>query len=128
MTVPFGRVPLVITGAVAEGEPIVMEMGADAVLPEASFAVIVRLEVPVAVGVPLMTPVAGLRARPEGRVPAVMLKVYGVVPPVACTVVVYGVPMVPPGGFALTIARAVPVPGPVLPAAKMVTVLVAVMV
>ncbi len=40
-----------------------------------------------AVGVPLMTPVAGVRVSPAGSVPLVKDQVYGVVPPDAPSVV-----------------------------------------
>ncbi len=40
-----------------------------------------------AVGVPLMSPVAGARVSPAGSVPLVKDQVYGVVPPVAVSVV-----------------------------------------
>jgi hypothetical protein len=43
-------------------------------------------KVPLAVGVPLITPVAGARESPAGREPEEMDHVYGVVPPVAASV------------------------------------------
>jgi hypothetical protein len=47
----------------------------------------VKLKVPVAVGVPLMAPVAGARVRPAGSAPVVMLQLpRGGVPPVAARV------------------------------------------
>ena len=42
-----------------------------------------KWNVPVAVGVPLITPVDGKGARPVGRLPAVRVQVYGDAPPVA---------------------------------------------
>jgi hypothetical protein len=50
-----------------------------------------------AVGVPLMTPVDAFSERPAGIVPLVRAHVYGVVPPVAASVVLYGEPTVPFG-------------------------------
>jgi hypothetical protein len=44
----------------------------------------VKLLVPVAVGVPEISPVAGARVRPAGRLPDEIDHVYGVVPPAAC--------------------------------------------
>ena len=61
----------------------------------ASVAVMVRFAVPLAVGVPLIAPVAVLRLRPGARLPAVMAKLYGAVPPAALMVAEYGVPVVP---------------------------------
>jgi hypothetical protein len=43
----------------------------------------VKLAVPVPVGVPLITPVDGLRVRPAGRLPAIIDQEYGALPPVA---------------------------------------------
>ena len=58
------------------------------VLLAASVTLAVKLDVPVAVGVPEITP-AALRDSPDGSVPLErMLHVYGVVPPVAASVVV----------------------------------------
>ena len=53
---------------------------------------------PVAVGVPERTPVAALKVRPGGTVPAERLSCSGVVPPEAAKVVVYGTPTTPAGG------------------------------
>lgn len=50
----------------------------------ASVTVAVKLVVPVAVGAPEISPVAGVRASPAGRLPVVMDQAYGVVPPLAC--------------------------------------------
>ena len=51
-----------------------------------SVTVTVKFVVPEAVGVPEMTPVAPLRARPAGKLPVVTAHEYGVMPPVACKV------------------------------------------
>ena len=49
----------------------------------ASVAVIVKLKVPAAVGVPEMTPVVALSVKPFGSAPIETVKVYGPVPPTA---------------------------------------------
>ena len=48
----------------------------------------VKFEVPVAVGVPEMTPVLGASVSPAGSVPLATNQVYGGVPPLAARVVV----------------------------------------
>ena len=53
----------------------------------ASVTLTVKLLVPVPVGVPEITPVLEASASPAGKVPAEMDQVYGVVPPVAASVV-----------------------------------------
>lgn len=55
-----------------------------------SVTVTVKLEVPVAVGVPVMEsdePVFVPRVKPAGKLPLVMLQVYGPMPPVEFTFV-----------------------------------------
>src|SRR5579862_6024734 len=49
----------------------------------------VKLEVPEVVGVPVIAPVAVANDKPWGRAPAVILYVYGPVPPEAVTVWLY---------------------------------------
>jgi hypothetical protein len=61
-----------------------------------SVALTVRFAVPGAVGVPLTTQPAP-RARPAGRVPAVIVQEYGDVPPLTPIVASYGMPVVPFG-------------------------------
>ena len=51
-----------------------------------SVTVTVKAEVPDVVGTPLICPVAAFKVRPVGKAPAVTLQVYGVVPPLACSV------------------------------------------
>jgi len=46
-------------------------------MPFESVTFAVKLLVPVAVGVPLITPVEEFRLRPAGKVPDVIAKVYG---------------------------------------------------
>jgi hypothetical protein len=48
-----------------------------------SVTVVVKVEVPVAVGVPEMVPVVAARVRPAGRLPELIDHVYDGVPPVA---------------------------------------------
>ena len=70
----------------------------------------VRLEVPLAVGVPEMTPVAGARLSPAGRLPDVMDQVYGVVPPVALSVAEKSLFGIPPGKLVEVMASGLPCP------------------
>jgi hypothetical protein len=66
------------------------------VLFAASVTCTVNETVPAVVGVPEITP-GDVRLNPAGNVPALTLQLYGVVPPLACSVVEYAVPAVPPG-------------------------------
>jgi hypothetical protein len=56
-----------------------------------------KFEVPKLVGVPLIVPCEVLKASPLGSVPEATLHVYGVVPPTASSVTLYGVPCNPFG-------------------------------
>jgi hypothetical protein len=67
---------------------IAIESALVAVSPAESFTCTVKLKVPVAVGVPLITPPVDKGARPVGRFPVVRLQVYGGAPPDAINVVV----------------------------------------
>ena len=51
-----------------------------------SLTVTVKVDVPDVVGTPLICPVAVFKVSPVGKAPAVTLQVYGVVPPLACSV------------------------------------------
>ena len=53
-----------------------------------SVTVIVKVKDPAAVGVPERTPVAGFNVKPAGSDPVVTANVYGLMPPVAASVVV----------------------------------------
>jgi hypothetical protein len=64
-----------------------------------SVAVIAAVNVPAAVGFPVMAPVDALIPNPPGRPDAV--QVIGSVPPLAATVALYAVPTVPPGSDAV---------------------------
>ena len=52
----------------------------------ASVTLTVKFDVPVAVGVPLMTPVLLFRLRPAGSDPLSMLQVTGLIPPLSASV------------------------------------------
>ena len=67
-----------------------------------SVTLIVKLNVPAAVGVPEIVPVED-RVRPAGKAPALMLQLYGTVPPLAASVVEYAVPNCPEGTVLLVI-------------------------
>jgi len=71
------------------------------VLPAASFTCAVNDAVPAVVGVPLICPVELLSVSPACKEPALIDQLYGVVPPLACSVVEYPVPAVPPGSDAV---------------------------
>lgn len=79
---PAGRVAVVtVTGAVTE-----MVSDRVAVRPAESVTFAVNEVLPVAVGIPLITPVLPSRVSPAGSEPAEMLHVYGAVPDVAASV------------------------------------------
>jgi hypothetical protein len=71
---------------------------------EESVALTVKVNVPVAVVVPDMTPPA-LRLSPTGSVPQETFHVYGTVPPVAARTVEYCVPVSPDGRVAVPMDR-----------------------
>ena len=50
------------------------------VLPAAFVALIVNLNVPIAVGIPVITPVVSLKIRPAGSVPLAIDQFIGIVP------------------------------------------------
>ena len=90
--------------------------------PLASVAVTVNVYVPLPVGVPLISPVAGLIDNPAGSAPSVIANVIGVFPPEMLSGSEYGVPVIPfnpevgaviaaaatIGPFALEISETVP--------------------
>jgi hypothetical protein len=53
-----------------------------------SVTLAVKVNVPAAVGVPVIVPLAAAIVRPAGNVPELMLQLYGVVPPLAANIVV----------------------------------------
>jgi hypothetical protein len=65
----------------------------------------VKLDVPEAVGVPLMTPVDEPKLNPAGRLPETTDQLYGVLPPVAASVWLYASPIVPLGTLVVVMTR-----------------------
>ena len=94
--VPPGRDVVVTVGGCAAAATAMLSALVP-VLFAASVTCTVNDAVPAVVGVPEITPVAATRLSPAGSVPALTLQLYGVVPPLACSVVEYAVPAVPPG-------------------------------
>src|SRR5215831_19154516 len=83
-----GSPPSTMAGVGSVGQIIVVE--GLTVMPRAlvtfcdpAVTLTVKPEVPVAVGVPEITPLAGVRVSPAGSVPLAIDHVYGGVPPVA---------------------------------------------
>ena len=74
-------------------------------LPALFSALTVKLAVPAAVGVPLISPVASSSVRPAGRLPLSMPHVMGVVP-VALRVWLYASPTLPPGRVSVVMVGA----------------------
>ena len=96
-TIPFGRlvevsvsVPAVLGLIVRLTGPLTLCCGF-----ELSVTLTVRFVVTAAVGVPLT--VHPVSVKPAGNVPAVIVQVYGDVPPVTSIVPLYGVPTTPFG-------------------------------
>jgi hypothetical protein len=85
---------------VPDGEIVILK-DAVAVLLAASFTCTVNDAVAAVVGVPEITPVDATRLNPAGNEPELIDQVYGVVPPLACSVAEYAVPTVPPGNDAV---------------------------
>jgi hypothetical protein len=101
-TVPPGSEVVVIVGGIAG--LMMIERPCVTVWPLASFTSTVNDEVPVTIGVPEMTPVAGFRLRFCGREPVAMLHINGPLPPVACTDWLYVWPTFPLGSEVVVIA------------------------
>src|SRR5262245_32850537 len=88
-----GSPPSTMAGTGLEGQIIAIE--GSTVMPRAwltcwvpAVTVTVKVEVPVAVGVPEIWPVAAAGVGPAGSVPLAIDQVYGGVPPVAASVAV----------------------------------------
>jgi hypothetical protein len=96
--VPFGSEDVVITG----GTPTMVIDNAFVSLPPPFVAFTVKLNVPVAEGVPEITP-AVERVKPVGNEPLSRVHVIGV-EPVAVRVWLYAVPSTPPGKVVVVIA------------------------
>jgi hypothetical protein len=94
---PFGRLVEVSVSVPAVPELIVRLTGPLALCCgfELSVTPIVRFVVPATVGVPLT--VHPVNVKPAGNVPAVIVQLYGDVPPVMSIVPLYGVPTTPFG-------------------------------
>jgi hypothetical protein len=73
-----------------------------------SATVKVKLAVPLAVGLPEIIPVDAARLSPDGSVPEVIVHLYGLVPPVALSVVLYAWLGTPAGSDVVPMARAAP--------------------
>jgi hypothetical protein len=96
-TTPFGRlidVSVSDPGAttVTLTGPLILCCGV-----ELSVTCTVSAAVPTAIGVPLITQVPGVRTRPAGSTPEVMLQLYGTAPPLTPIVALYTTPNVPFG-------------------------------
>jgi len=63
-----------------------------AVVPVESLTVALKVKLPAVVGIPVMAPVEGFSFSPAGSAPLLMLKVYGVSPPVAVSAEEYEMP------------------------------------
>jgi hypothetical protein len=66
-----------------------------------SLTVAVNCDVPLADGVPEITPVVAASVRPAGKLPDEIDHVYAGVPPLACNAVEYSVPSFPEGSVAV---------------------------
>ncbi len=82
MTVPSGKEVVVTDTALY----MVMDSACAAVAELASVTCTVKLLVPAADGVPLITPVPLFNVNPDGSVPALIPQLYGVLPPAAVKV------------------------------------------
>src|SRR4029077_15724441 len=98
----FGSPPSTMAGVGLLGQIVVVEeltvmlSGAVALSQAGSVTSTLKLEVPVAVGVPEITPVLVARVSPAGSVPFARNHMYGGVPPVARTVAGEAGPTVAP--------------------------------
>src|SRR6185437_5503051 len=68
-----------------------------------STSLTVNVNVPAAVGVPEMAPVAALKVRPAGSEPLEIFVVNAGVPPAETIVVLYGDPTIPTGGAPISV-------------------------
>lgn len=98
-----GKLPLVVIDSAGPLALMVTLSLAVAVCPAASVTVTEKTLVPVAVGVPLITPELVFRLRPGGVAPEVTDQVYGWVPPLAAMVLEYAAPWVPLGSESVVI-------------------------
>ena len=84
-TRPCGKLPEVVTTVRGGAAATTMLTAAVCEPPDASFTWMEKLTVPAVVGMPEM--VFPLRFMPVGKLPAEMLQLYGVTPPVALRLV-----------------------------------------
>jgi hypothetical protein len=84
-TVPAGKLAVVIDTGAGLTTMLRLAVEVSGVLSE-SLTPTVKLEVPAAVGVPEITPVLAFSANPAGKLPVLMLHVYGATPPLAANV------------------------------------------
>ena len=95
---------VIVKAAIVIENVLVTALGVGAVL---SFNWITKENVPVALGWPLITPVEGTRVKPPGNDPLNTDHVYGSMPPVPASVVLYAPLTVPlPSGDVVEITRA----------------------
>jgi hypothetical protein len=85
---------------------MVIDRFAVAVFADESFTCTVKFEVPAAVGVPVMAPVALLIVRFEGSDPLLIVNAYPPLPPLAPTLPVYGAFTTPLGRLVVVIDNA----------------------
>ena len=98
--------PLVTVTVCSVGAALAIAIDSSFVsLPALFSALTVKLAVPAAVGVPLISPVASSSVRPAGRLPLSMPHVMGVVP-VALRVWLYASPTLPPGRVSVVMVGA----------------------
>ena len=103
-SVALDKAVVVIVGAVPiVGSTVMLKLAVS--LPPVFVALTVKLYVPIAVGVPEITP-AGLSVKPTGKLPAVISQVIGAVP-VAASVWLYAVPAITLGKEAVVITGGV---------------------
>ena len=100
--VPSGSVP---SPTKASGSLTASANACEAARPSASVAVRAKLNGPLAVGVPVTTPVAGSSRSPGGSAPAVTANVVGPRPPAVATGWLYGTPRVRAARPAVVTAR-----------------------
>jgi hypothetical protein len=115
-TCPEGtEVVVICTGVTAAATVSVNDFVAVCVVGVVESATLaVKLNEPEAVGVPEIVPFAAM-FNPPGRTPELMLQVYGVVPPVAASVVEYAVPTCPEGTEVVVICTGVTAAAIVMP-------------
>ena len=87
-------------------ESTAIEKALESESPPVSWKRIVSSAVPVVVGVPLITPVAALRASPAGKAPTVTVQVPVLLRPTVCSCAKYAEDTAPAGSDAVEITGA----------------------